>query len=524
MTATLPPQVQQYATEFALRKARKHIDAFVRATMPQYTFGWFNELLMAVLMEFIEDYLQGKNPRLMIFAPPRSGKSQLASRHLPAFIMGMLPHLRIIACSYAADLAKRMSNDCKRIIDSPEYREVFPDTVLPGRATKSTDAINSAEFWETVDRDGTRTGGSYRSAGVGGAISGMGFDIGIIDDPVKDYAEASSEAKQKSNAHWYDTTFHSRRDPLKNGIILIMTRWHKEDLGGYLLEKMRKGGEQWKIVCFPMECEEDQESFELGGYRYLTRKKGEILFPERMPPEYVEQCKTGDIAWAALYQQRPTLAGGNFFKTEWLRYWVTPEEAALGSAGVVLPSTWDRMIITGDTAQKTGEQHDYSVFQCWGLREGRLFLLDQIRGKWAAHELKRNARLFWQKHGGGTIGPNVMASAIYIEDKSSGTGLIQDLSEGGFDETTGERWDPLPVVAVPRTKDKVTRAFDKQAYFKSGFIHIPKSAQWVIDYVGEMEDFNLDDTHPHDDQIDPTLDAIDILLKGEGGIDYSGMI
>jgi predicted phage terminase large subunit-like protein len=476
--------------------------------MEEYEFGWFNELLCLVLQWVYFQLKAGKSPRLMIFAPPRSGKSELASRRFPSWVFGMEPKYKVIACSYAASLANDMSTDTKSIMCSPEYNEVFPNTHVPGGIIKNvSNATNKVEKWQIIDKNGKKTKGQYIGAGVGGPISGKGFNLGIVDDPVKDYAQAASKAYQERVIKWWNTTFYTRRDPKLNAIILIMTRWHKMDLAGYLEEQEENGSPvKWLKVKFPMVAEE-KEYFEFDGVRYNTREFGELLHPERMPPEFVEECKTDDLTWSALYQQRPNLAGGNFFKVDYFpRYEVMPK--------------FERMIITGDTAQKTKEANDFSVFQCWGLLKGNIYLVDLLRGKWEAHILKKKAWEFWDKWGGGIVGPSVKASAMYVEDKVSGTGLIQELRAGGCD-VDGVHHNPVPVIGIPRGVDKITRAIDAQPSIASGFVHLPENAPWMNAFTMEIEDFNLEMTHANDDQIDPMLDAIDILIKGGGGVDYS---
>lgn len=484
--------------EAALRSARLHLEPFVRLTMPEFTFGWFNQLLCRVLEDFYEEVMLGNSPRYMIFAPPRSGKSEIVSRRFPAWLLGVNPKTNIISTSYSAELASRNSRDVQRVIEHPMYSEIFPNTKLPGRRTEG---VNTSLLWEPVNRHGKIHGSHYTAAGVGGGISGMGFRIGLIDDPVKDYAEASSKILQEDIWEWYQTTFRTRRDPLINGILLIQTRWHRHDLSGKLIaEASQTTGEKWTIFSFPMECEESIERVQVGGKTYKTRKKGDILFPERMPQEFVKSCKTSPLTWNALYQQRPTVEGGNFFKSTWWDFYDR------------LPNPFETMIITADTAQKTGEENDYTVFQIWGKKEGRIYLVDQVRGKYESPDLIRTATAIWQEWGGGVKGPRVNASSFFVEDKASGTGLIQDLRSKG-----------IPVIGIPRTKDKVTRAVDKQSRFAAGLVVLPRYKPWLTEFLMEFEDFSLLMTHSHDDQVDAALDAVDILLDNGGGLNYGGM-
>lgn len=475
----------------AIAEARESLMGFTLYTNPLYETGWFNELLSAELDHFLAEVEAGNMPRLMIFAPPRSGKSEKASRRFPAYVLGKHPDWNVIACSYSSDLANRMSRDTQRIVGSKKYADVFPDTALPSGRTGAGGAIRTAELWEVVNANGELHGGSYRAAGVNGGITGQGMNIGIIDDPAKDYKTASSPTYQEAVIDWYDTTFFTRADPKINGIIIILTRWHKDDLAGQLLKKAEEGGEQWRVVSFPMEAEKE-EIHELNGKTYLLRKPGEILFPERMPQEFVDKAKQrGSLVWNALYQQRPTAKGGGLIKSEWFGEYRE------------LPVMKFRAVY-GDTAQKTKEVNDFSVFEHWGLGvDGYMYLIDMIRGKWEADELKRRAVAFWSKCKMLRNGP---LRHMAIEDKASGTGLIQSIRKDAL----------CPVKAIQRDKDKYTRLMDTQGYIESGYIKLPANADFINDFLVEMEAINPD-FNTHDDQLDPMMDAI-TEMKGKAGI------
>uniref|UniRef100_UPI0036DA6ED3 phage terminase large subunit n=1 Tax=Photorhabdus sp. RM322S TaxID=3342825 RepID=UPI0036DA6ED3 len=479
----------------AIEQARSSLMDFTLYTNPRYEAGWFNELLCLELDQFLSDVENGRMPRLMIFAPPRSGKSELASRRLPAYALGKHPDWHIISCSYSSDLANRMSRDTQRIIDTEKYHDVFPDTRLNGTniRTLAGGAIRTAELWEVLDTKGQLHGGSYRAAGVNGGITGQGMNIGIIDDPAKDYKTASSPVYQESVMDWYDTTFFTRADPKLNGIVIILTRWHQNDLAGQLLKLAEEGGEKWRVVSFPMEAEKE-EIHELNGKTYNLRKPGEILFPERMPRDFVDKCKQrGSLVWNALYQQRPTAKGGGLIKSEWFKEYA-----------VLPPLKW--RVIYADTAQKIKEVNDYSVFEHWGLgMDGRLYLIDLIRGKWEADELKRRSVAFWHKSKSRDKSP---LRHMAVEDKSSGTGLIQSIRK---DAT-------CPIKAIQRNKDKFTRLMDTQGWIESGYIYIPAKAEWVNDFLVEMEGINTE-FNTHDDQLDPMMDAIENELIN-GTISY----
>ncbi|TBM13392.1 terminase [Hafnia paralvei] len=475
----------------AIQEARTSLMGFTLYTNPLYETGWFNELLSAELDQFLADVEAGKMPRLMIFAPPRSGKSEKASRRFPAYVLGKHPDWNVIACSYSSDLANRMSRDTQRIVGSKKYSDVFPNTALPSGRTGAGGAIRTAELWEVVNANGEIHGGSYRAAGVNGGITGQGMNIGIIDDPAKDYKTASSPTYQEAVIDWYDTTFFTRADPKINGIIIILTRWHQNDLAGQLLKKADEGGEKWRVVSFPMEAEKE-EVHELNGKTYLLRKPGEILFPERMPQGFVDKAKQrGSLVWNALYQQRPTAKGGGLIKSEWF-----------GEYRELPVMKW--RAVYGDTAQKTKEVNDFSVFEHWGLGvDGYMYLIDMIRGKWEADELKRRAIAFWQSCKALRNGP---LRHMAIEDKASGTGLIQSIRKDAL----------CPVKAIQRDKDKYTRLMDTQGFIESGYIKLPADKPFINDFLVEMEAINPE-FNTHDDQLDPMMDAI-TEMKAKAGV------
>lgn len=474
---------------------------FTLYTKEDYESGWFNELICAELDNFLKDVEAGKMPRLMIFAPPRSGKSELASRRFTAYALGKHPEYDIIATSYAADLAFRMSNDTKRIVSTPKYADVFPDTrLLTSQQARQQIATGKTDLWQTANSDGLLNAGSYKAAGVNGPITGQGAVIGLIDDPAKDYKTASSSTYQTAVKDWYDTTFFTRLNPKKNGVIIILTRWHQLDLAGQLLAE---DSSEWKVLSFPMLAEK-VEYHEINGKKYKLREPGDILFPERMPLKFVEKCRQrGSLVWNALYQQRPTNKGGGVIKTDWFQYYQ------------VLPKMRWRAIYA-DTAQKKGEENDFTVFEVWGLGEdNKIYLIDMLRGKFEAWELEIKAPAFWNKHN--KSDPKNPAPLRYfsIEDKSSGTGLIQNLSRKAL----------MPINPISRNANsgsKASRVMDIQGYIQSGFVVLPDPScthlmydgsiqtdcSYINDFLFECESFTLEMTHAHDDTIDPMCDAI----------------
>lgn len=455
--------------------SRRNLIDFVSYTMPNFQQGWFNRIIAQELQQFYYDVMAGKQPRLLIQAPPRSGKSELFSRRFPAWAFGKNPDLQMIAASYSADLSSRMNRDVQRIIDSQEYSDIFPDTSFSANSQASPSSnknIRNSEIFEIAGRKG-----AYRSAGVGGGITGMGADIAIIDDPVKDAKEANSQTVRDSVWDWYTSTFYTRLSP-KSGILLGMTRWHEDDLAGRLLEEAKKGGDQWRVVSFPAIAEEDEE----------YRNEGDALHPERYNLEHLSKIKkaVGSQAWNALYQQRPSSKGGDIIKGAWFkRYSVLPR--------------MKRIIITADTAQKTKQHNDYSVLFVAGVgHDGGLYVLDLIRGKWEAPELEQKVSDVWNKY------KSLGVHKVYVEDKSSGTSLIQNI----------QRKQRIPIEGVQVDTDKYTRVLGVQGYIESGYIYLPNDAEWIEDFIKECEAFTATDSHKHDDQVDAMVMAITELMGG----------
>ncbi|ATF75936.1 TPA: phage terminase large subunit [Pasteurella multocida] len=445
---------------------------FTIQTKPDFITGWFNKIIAQELQQFYQDVIDGKQPRLMIFAPPRSGKSELFSRRFPAWAFGKNPDLQMIACSYSADLASRMNRDVQRIMDEEAYHAIFPHSSLNNKriSTLSGQALRNSEIFEITGHKG-----AYRSAGVGGGITGMGADIAIIDDPVKDAKEANSQTVRDSVWDWYTTTLYTRLSP-KSGVLLGMTRWHEDDLAGRLLKEMENGGDKWRVVSFPAIAEQDEE----------YRKEGEPLHPERFDLERLTKIKNavGSHTWNALYQQRPTSKGGGIIKGEWFgRYTVAPI--------IKLKA------IYADTAQKTKEHNDYSIFLVAGKgADGKLYILDLLRGKWEAPELEQKLKDLWQKHRNDTT-TGILTKAN-IEDKASGTGLIQKI----------KRESQIPINPVQVESDKYTRVLGVQGYIESGYVMLPEYANWISDFIAECEAFTATDSHKHDDQVDALVMAI----------------
>ena len=356
-----------------------------------------------------------------------------------------------------------MNRDVQRIIDDETYREYFPGTRLCGKS--SGEGIRTADLFEIVGHRGV-----YRSAGVGGGITGMGGDIILIDDPIKDRAEADSPTIRNRVWDWYTSTLYTRLAP-GGGIIVIQTRWHMDDLAGRLLEAQRSGqGDAWRVVNFPAIAEEDEP----------YRKAGEALHPERYPLEQLQAIRAaiGSRDWAALYQQRPAPDGGAIFRAEWLRFWLPKD----------LPQSFDRLCISWDMTFKDGDDSDYVVGQVWGRKGADFFLLDQVRARMGFTATLAAFRALSDKW--------PQAQRKLVEDKANGPAVIDSLRHA------------VPgIIPVEPDGSKLARAHAVTTFFEAGNVHIPHPSVygWVADYVAELTSFP---TAAHDDQVDATTQAL----------------
>jgi predicted phage terminase large subunit-like protein len=362
--------------ELARREmCRRHLLPFIQRMDPKYKAGWFHKDLCLQLEQFLEDVIAEKDPRLMLFVPPRHGKSITSSIYFPAWAIGKYPHLEFIQTAYAASLQIDFSKKIQQLIDSPEYQILFPGVSIP----KGFQAVDD---WK-IAKNKQLTGGGLMAAGVGGPLSGRGAHIGTIDDPIKNREEADSEITRASNKSWYSSTFSTRLAP-GGGILIIQTRWHDDDLSGWQLRELANAlkeeaetgtfpvdADRWKVVSYPAIAIEDEK----------YRKKGEALHPERYSLARLLKKKRNMIArdWSALYQQNPVAEEGLFFKKEHIRYW-TP--------GQCPPIKELNVYAAGDLAISTKEHADYSVFIVAGLdADENIWILDIRRGHWDSDQI-----------------------------------------------------------------------------------------------------------------------------------------
>ena len=297
--------------------ARRHIIPFIMRFKRNYEVGWVHKVFAAKVEKFYHDVMAGKQPRLMVFVPPRHGKSEIISRSFPAWALGQNPELEIIMASHTLELPKEFSKVNRERMMDEAYHSLFPETRLDPNST-------NAEYWKTTRK------GSVKAAGVGGGLSGFGGDIFIIDDPIKDFEDAQSETIRKTVKNWYTTVADNRLSP-ESGVIVVQTRWHDDDLAGWRLriaEELKAEGvlddeiEDWDVVSFPAisECDEYLDTeydiyHEPGPGRILIRRENEALHPARYNYKKLMRKKRAmpSQQWSALFQQKPVPDSGEFF-------------------------------------------------------------------------------------------------------------------------------------------------------------------------------------------------------------------
>jgi predicted phage terminase large subunit-like protein len=376
---TVSPAQQELAKR-AL--ARRHMLPFTKMFLPRYKAGWFHKYVCERLEQFYQDVVDEKRPRLMLFVPPRHGKSELASVQFPAWVFGQDPSIEIMLTSYAMDLSSVFSRKVRdRIKNDARYHTLFEGT----RLSKTQENI---AHWSTTQ------GGSFIAAGIGGPITGKGGNIAIIDDPVKNREEADSETIQDRNWAWYRSTFRTRLAP-GAGILVIQTRWSYDDVSGKLIQQMEKAmgedHEQWEIINFPALAEQDEyidletkkiirDPVIVADNMRLLRKQHEALHPERYDEKELRTIRNtvGTREWSALYQQQPLPDSGDFFRKEWFRYRNPPGDY------------WEGMkhIMACDLALGTKKHNNQSAFAIGAIDyKGNLWIREVLFGKWTTHEV-----------------------------------------------------------------------------------------------------------------------------------------
>lgn len=412
--------------------------------------NWHLELIA----DRLEQAFERKIKRLIINVPPRSLKSICASVAFPAWALGQNPKLRFICASYAQDLAGKHARDCRTIMESHWFRDLFPLAKL------SADKRAEEQFE-------TRAGGCRFSTSVGGTMTGRGGNFVIIDDPIKPQ-DAHSALKRMTSKTWLDETVLSRLDDKKNDvIILIMQRVHVDDLTAYVMEK---GG--WEVLRLPAIAEHD-ENFRLADGSTVGRKAGEALHADHEPIAVLDRWRAdmGTLAFSAQYQQTPIPLEGNIIKREWFQTYDRHEE-----------DSSDQIVQSWDVAMTSSGNSDWSVCTTWLIKNKTYKLLHVLRERLTFPELKRKIPRHAALH---------RAKTVLIEDAGLSIGLVQQLKSEG----------KLCVIGCRPEGCKAARMETQSVFIESGNVQVPKAANWLDSYLAELLAFP---GGRHDDQVDST--------------------
>ena len=454
---------------------------------------WFYLFVLRVIAEVVDDEFLDNwhiwklcaeadrirtdpNTRLTVAVPPRSMKSAIFSVALPAWLLGHNPMLQIVCVSYGQELTDDLADKCRRVMNSAWYRRLFPGTILARQATHHLV---------------TTAGGKRYGTSTGGALTGIGADVAIIDDPIKPTDDSTDTERLKVNewaGHTLSTRFNDKRDVR---CVNLHQRLHENDLIGHVTEI---GG--YEHISFAAIAQEDEtiEIREPFGVTLIHRQEGDVLHPEREPLGVLEFLKRhmGTAKFAAQYLQRPTPPGGLMIKSAWFPRYARGTEPVM----VMKWQSWD-------TAAKTGRDHAYSACVTFGIdQQGQIYILDVYRAKLEYPELKRKIRELAILHGAGTI---------LIEEASSGTQLVQELSRDGF----------AYIVGIKPKGPKEMRMLSQTAMIEAGKVFLPHEAHWLPAYLEELDRFP---NCRFKDQVDATSQGLEWSVLNGGPARWLAMI
>ncbi len=466
---TLSPSLKgSIATEARYELARRYYADYVQLT---HAGRWKRARHLDLVCRELENIMAGTTKRLMIFMPPRHGKSMTVTETFPSYFLGRCPEKRVIEISYSGELAQQFG---KRNRDKVEEfgGVLFGHNISQVQATKTNWNMDNGI-------------GGMISVGIGGSITGYGADLLIVDDPIKNRAEAESQTYRDKLYDEYQSTVSTR---LHAGaaVIIILTRWHEDDLAARLLNPEYGKVEDWKILSLPAIC--DDPAMDL-----LGRKDGEALWPDGGYDESwaaTQKETVGTYAWSSLYMQRPTPSSGGMFKRVWWNYWKT------------LPSDLSDFVQSWDCTFKDKDTSDFVVGQVWGRKGPNRYLVDQVRGRMTFTETLEAMRQLSYKW--------PQAIRKLVEDKANGTAVMDVLRR----ELPG-------LIPVEPYGGKIARAHATTAVAEAGnvFIPDPSIAPWTMDFVEEMAAFP---SGAHDDQVDCYSQAN--AYYNDQGFDLTGLV
>lgn len=468
-------QIEQLALEAKKELARRNYRDYVEYVHHGHFQHFRHTELVCETLQRIAD---GEEISVLIEMPPRHGKSMTVTETFPSYYIARNPHKRVIAAAYSDGLATKFGRLNRNKFG--EFSHLFNEAL--------SESNSATKDWGV---EGKR--GGMIATGIGGSITGQGADLMIIDDPIKNAEEAASPVIREKVWNEWESTLSTR---LHKGasLIVIMTRWHEDDLIGRLLKKSPR---KWIRLRLPAIAEDEDD--------LLGREEGESLCPELGYDEQWaadKKVEVGSKTWASLYQQRPTPAGGSTFKREWLRYYVrTPEqkrEWGLSDDVHILPTHFDKQAQSWDCTFKGTETSDFVAGEVWNKKQANFYLIDLLKKRMGFPETVKAIRAMTDKH--------PKARSKYIEDKANGSAVIQTLQ----DEISG-------IIPVNPQGGKEARANAVSPLFEAGNVYLPHPLMcpWVDDFVEELVSFP---NAAHDDMVDACTQALNQMYNGKSNI------
>ena len=465
----LPPAVQQKVGTLIAeaRKVKtkesvgKNFMTFVKYVWPNFIHGTHHEKMA----EAFQRVAEGKVKRLIINMPPRHTKSEFASYLLPAWFLGLYPSKKIIQTSHTAELAVGFGRKVRNLVDSDAYKDLFPEVALQADS-------------KAAGRWATNYGGDYFAIGVGGAVTGKGADLLIIDDPHSEQEAALSEVNPEiydKTYEWYTSGPRQRLQP-GGAIVIVMTRWSKKDLTGQVLKSAaQREGEDWEVIDFP-----------------AILPSGRPLWPGFWSLKELEALRNElpNSKWMAQYMQQPTSDVSAIIKREWWQIWEDDS-----------PPYCDFTIQSWDTAFLKSERSDYSACTTWGVfykpddrgvEQANIILLNAFKKRMEFPELKVRAYEEWKAWD---------PDSLIVEAKASGTPLYQELRAMGI---------PVQEFTPTKGNDKIARLNAVADIFASGRVWVPNT-NWAEELVDEIASFPSGE---HDDLVVSTSQAIMRFRRG----------
>jgi len=447
--------------------ARRHPTSYRCATFQYYKPAWFHWLIGDILKQVAD----GKHKKVIITLPPQNGKSELCSIGFPSWYLSQGERRKIIASSYAASLARGFGKKARNLIYEPEQELIFPGVKF------SRTVGQAANDW------GLSNGAEYFSCGVEGGATGRGANVFLIDDPYKNRKMADSAVYRETVKDFYSEVVKTRLTP-DGAIIIIMTRWHFDDLVGWRLREFPE--EDWLVLRLPALMDTEPSQFD-------KRKPDEALWPGYFTKEWLEEqrAEIGPRSFNCLYQGTPKIDDGIYFDLNWFpdyNYEPIPDNPDMPA--------FKRIVVSWDTAFEAKQQNDYSVGCVIGETETSRDLLEVKRGRWTFPRLKKEVIALndrWQP------------SINIIEKKASGHDIINTLKK----ETN------ISVLAINPKNSKESRAAAVSGQCEAGRVRLPKRAAWLSKFMMEIEEFP---NGPYDDQVDTFTQVLRYCARSDGGV------